>query len=215
MKKIGILGSGDVGKTLANGFLQYGYPVMIGTRTLSKLDEWKKSAGPNAQVGSFDETAKYGDILILATKGTIAKESLKLAGIEHLNDKIIIDTTNPIADLPPDNGVIKFFTSLDRSHMEDLQEFAPKAHFVKAFNSIGNTFMVNPDFGGIKPTMFICGNSDNAKKEVVAILELFGFEAMDMGGVQSARAIEPLCMLWCIPGMLHNQWGHAFKLLRK
>ena len=214
MKNVGILGSGDVGKKLASGFLKHGYQVMIGTRTASKLDDWVKTAGANGKVGSFNEAAAFGEIVVLATKGNAAKESLQLAGISNFKGKIVIDATNPIADAPPENGVLKFFTSLDYSLMEQLQDLVPDAQFVKAFNSIGNVFMVNPDFAGVKPTMFICGNNEGAKKEVTKILNLFGFEAMDMGGAQSARAIEPLCMLWCIPGILRNEWGHAFKLLK-
>ena len=99
--------------------------------------------------------------------------------------------------------------------MEELQSMFTKANFVKAFNSIGSAFMVNPDFNGEKPTMFICGNDEKAKKEVSELLSKFGFEVEDMGKVEAARAIEPLCMLWCIPGFLKNEWTHAFKLLKK
>jgi hypothetical protein len=141
-------------------------------------------------------------------------ETLRSAGGESIRGKTVIDTTNPIADAPPENGVLKFFTSLDRSLMEQLQSAFPDAHFVKAFNSVGNALMVNPEFGGTRPTMFICGNDAGAKREVGKILDLFGFEVEDMGGAQAARAIEPLCILWCIPGFLHNRWMHAFKLLK-
>lgn len=99
--------------------------------------------------------------------------------------------------------------------MEELQKNVTDAHFVKAFNSVGSAFMVNPDFGGVKPSMFICGNNENAKDQVKKILEVFGWEVEDMGKAEAARAIEPLCMLWCIPGFLNNQWSHAFKLLKK
>ena len=214
MKKIGILGSGVVGTTLASGFLKHGYQVTIGTRTPAKLDNWLSTAGTNAKVASFAEAAAFGEIIVLATKGSAAAESLKLAGIGNLKGKTIIDTTNPIADAAPENGVIKFFTTLDRSLMEQLQEFVSEANFVKAFNSIGSAFMVNPNFGEQKPSMFICGNNEQSKTEVSKILDLFGFEAINMGSMQSARAIEPLCMLWCIPGMLRNEWSHAFKLLK-
>jgi hypothetical protein len=132
-----------------------------------------------------------------------------------LAGKTVIDATNPIADAPPTHGVLRFFTTLDESLMERLQKRAPKANFVKAFSCVGNAFMVNPDFGGQKPTMFLCGANANAKAEVQKILEQFGWEWEDLGGVEAARAIEPLCMLWCIPGFLRNQWAHAFKLLRK
>ncbi|MFN8259280.1 MAG: NAD(P)-binding domain-containing protein [Bacteroidales bacterium] len=215
MRKIGILGSGDVAKTLGNGFIKHGFEVMLGTRTLSKLDEWKKQAGAGAKTGSFTEAAAFGEIVVLATKGSAAKDSLNLAGAGNLKGKTIIDTTNPIADKPPVNGVLQFFTNLDKSLMEELQQSFADAFFVKAFSCIGNPFMVNPDFGGVKPTMFICGNNENSKAEVKKILDLFGFETEDMGNAESARAIEPLCMLWCIPGLRENKWMHAFKLIKK
>jgi predicted dinucleotide-binding enzyme len=161
------------------------------------------------------DAASFGEILVLAVKGSAASEALRLSGKDNLKEKTIIDATNPIADLPPENGVLRFFTNLQQSLMEQLQAEYKEAHFVKAFNSVGNALMVNPDYHGIKPTMFICGNSQEAKKEVKEILDLFGFETEDMGAAEAARAIEPLCMLWCIPGMLHNQWNHAFKLLKK
>jgi hypothetical protein len=152
--------------------------------------------------------------VVLAVKGTAALDALHLAGVENLSGKVVIDATNPIADLPPVNGVLRFFTSLDESQMERLQRAVPDARFVKAFNSVGNAFMVNPNFPGGRPTMFICGNDDAAKQTVVEILDQFGWEVADMGKVEAARAIEPLCMLWCIPGLLRNEWTHAFKLLR-
>ena len=213
--KIGILGSGIVGQTLASGFTKHGYDVMIGTRNSGKLSELKEKIESKVSVGSFTETVKFGEIVVLAVKGTAAKEILKIAGEVNLEGKTVIDVTNPIANKPPENGVLKFFTSLDKSLMEELQFEVPKANFVKAFNSIGSAFMVNPDFNGEKPTMFICGNDEGAKKEVNEILDKFGFEVEDMGGVEAARAIEPLCMLWCIPGFLKNEWSHAFKLLKK
>jgi 8-hydroxy-5-deazaflavin:NADPH oxidoreductase len=215
MKKIGILGSGEVGKTLAAGFIKHGYQVMIGTRTSSKLDDWKKQFNQNLSIGSFTETATFGEIVILAIKGLNAKEAIQKAGIQNLKGKTVIDATNPIADAPPINGVIKFYTNLDKSFMEELQSEFPSLNFVKAFNSVGSPFMVNPDFGGIKPTMPICGNNEGSRAEVSHILELFGWEVVDMGMAEAARAIEPLCMLWCIPGFRENKWSHAFKLLRK
>lgn len=213
-KKIGILGSGAVAQTLANGFMKHGSEVMLGSRDQKKLADWKKQAGAKGRLGTLPETAAWAQIVVLAVKGSAALEALRAAGAENISGKTVIDVTNPIADASPVNGVIAFFTSLDRSLMEQLQKEFPKAHFVKAFNSIGNAFMVNPDFGGTKPSMFICGNDANAKKDVSAIVETFGFEAEDMGMAEGARAIEPLCMLWCIPGMLRNEWSHAFKLLK-
>lgn len=212
-KKIGILGSGQVGQVLANGFVKHGYEVMIGTNTPSKRDELKSKTG--GKIGSFEDAARFGEIVVLAAKGTAAEAAVKTAGIANLKGKIVIDATNPIADAPPVNGVIQYFTSQNDSLMERLQKLSTDIHFVKAFNSVGNAFMINPDFNGVKPTMFICGNHDGAKAEVKTILDKFGFEVEDMGKVEAARAIEPLCMLWCIPGFLTNHWSHAFKLLKK
>jgi predicted dinucleotide-binding enzyme len=212
--KIGILGSGDVGQALANGFLKFGYEVKIGTRDELKLADWKVKAGSKASTGTIQEAATFGEIIVLAVKGLAAMEVLKMAGETNLKGKTIIDTTNPIADKAPENGVLRFFTNLDESLMEQLQKVFPEANFVKSFSIVGNAFMVNPSFKDGKPTMFICGQNENAKTEVKEILDQFGWETEDMGAVEAARAIEPLCMLWCIPGFIRNQWGHAFKLLK-
>ncbi|GAA0724842.1 NADPH-dependent F420 reductase [Dokdonella soli] len=211
--KIGVIGSGDVAKALASGFLKHGHDVVIGTRDPAKLKDWA-AQNSKARVGSFGDAADYGEVVVLAVKGTIAADALRIAGAANLAGKPIIDATNPMAEAPPHNGVLKFFTNLDESLMERLQREFPDAHFVKAFNSVGNTRMVNPTFQGGKPTMFICGANETAKKTVEGILDQFGWETADMGKVEAARAIEPLCMLWCIPGFLRNEWTHAFKLLK-
>ena len=213
--RVGIVGSGIVGQTLANGFVKHGYDVTIGTNTASKREELRSKTNGKVKIGSFEDAAKFGEIVVVATKGTAAEAALKAAGIANLNGKTVIDTTNPIADAAPVNGVLQYFTSQNESLMERLQTLAAEAHFVKAFSCIGNAFMVNPDFNGVKPTMFVCGNHDGAKGEVKTILDQFGFDVADMGTVEGARAIEPLCMLWCIPGFLSNSWTHAFKLLKR
>ena len=214
MAKVGIIGSGDVGKTLAKGFLKHGYQVAIGSDHTEKLAEFKRE-NPQIETATFEQAAQSGDIVVLCVKGTVAEEIIKKVK-RHLSGKTVIDTTNPIADAPPQNGVLKFFTSLDESLMERLQKIAPDAQFVKALNSVGSGMMINPNFGdNTKPTMFICGNNEDAKKKVYEILEKLGFEIEDMGKAESARAIEPLCILWCITGFLRNEWTHAFKLLKK
>ena len=212
-KKIGILGSGLVAQALGTGFVNHGYEVMLGTREAGKLGDWNAKSGNQAKIGSVEETAKFGEILVLAVKGTIAESYLK-GLVPLIAGKTVIDATNPIADAAPENGVIKFSTDLNQSLMEKLQKLAPAAHFVKAFSCVGNHLMVNPHFSEGKPTMFIAGNNEGAKKEVSEILDLFGWEIADMGKAEAARAIEPLCMLWCIPGFIRNEWTHAFKLLR-
>jgi predicted dinucleotide-binding enzyme len=211
--KVGILGSGDVAKTLAGGFLKHGHDVMMGTRDPSKLAAWGH-ANAQARIGSFADAAGFGELAVLAVKGVVAADALRAAGAANLAGKPVIDATNPIADAPPANGVLRFFTSLDESLLERLQRAFPDLRLVKAFNSVGNARMVNPAYVGGRPTMFICGNDPTAKAAVVKILDQFGWDAEDMGGVEAARAIEPLCMLWCIPGFLRNQWTHAFKLLK-
>jgi predicted dinucleotide-binding enzyme len=213
LQKIGVIGSGEVGETLANGFLKHGYQVMRGSREPAKLADWKKQAGAKASTGTFPETAKFGELVVLAVKGTAAESAVKLCG-PALEGKTVLDATNPIADQPPQDGVLQFFTKPNFSLMEQLQQLAPKANFVKCFNSVGADLMINPDFGGTKATMFICGNSEPARKQARAILDQFGWETEDMGKALAARAIEPLCVLWCIPGFTQNRWNHAFKLLR-
>ena len=207
-KKVGIIGSGPVGVRLAGGLRDIGYQVTVGSRQGKKIENWEGA------VDNFKNTAKNADLVVLALKGTVAEEVVSSLNTE-LAGKTVIDTTNPLSDEPPENGVLKYFTNLDESLMERLQKAAPKAKFVKAFNSVGNAVMINPDFGDIKPTMFICGNDTGAKKETAVILNKFSWEVEDLGAVQAARAIEPLCMLWCIPGFVNNQWNHAFKLLKK
>jgi 8-hydroxy-5-deazaflavin:NADPH oxidoreductase len=211
--KVGILGSGGVAQVLGAGFIKHGHDVTLGTRDPDKLKDWV-AKNPKAKVGSNADAARFGDVLVLAAKGTAAAESLRAAGAANLAGKTVIDTTNPIADAPPVNGVLQYFTSPNESLMERLQREFPDARFVKAFNSVGGPLMVNPSLKD-RPTMFLCGNDDAAKKTVSSVLEQFGWEPADMGKVEAARAIEPLCMLWCIPGIARNDWSpRAFKLLK-
>lgn len=214
--KIGIIGSGIVGQVLGNAFLQEGNPVMLGTRDVQKAEviEWH-TKNPTAKIGTFADTAAFADIIVLAVSGVITTEAIDLAEKKNFSNKIIIDATNPIAKEPPINGVLKYFTTMEESLMEQIQHYLPNAKVVKAFNCVGNAYMYKPDFNGEKPTMFICGNDEDAKNDVTVILENFGWEVEDSGKAESARAIEPLCILWCLPGFLKNKWNHAFKLLKK
>lgn len=212
--KVGVLGSGEVAKVLAGGFLRHGHQVKVGSRSPAKLADWSAQT-PGSSTGTFAEAAQFGELVVLAVKGKVAAEALTLAGMKNLAGKTVVDACNPIEDAPPTNGVLRFFTDLNESLMEKLQRQFPGANFVKAFNSVGAPQMVQPHFAEGKPTMFICGNSEAAKNQVAEINRQFGWETADMGGSEAARAIEPLCMLWCIPGFRNNQWTHAFKLLKK
>lgn len=211
--KVGILGSGPVGRALGAGLMRHGHEVMLGTRKVAALEGWAADH-PGARIGSVTDAARHGDVVILAVKGKAAADVLRAAGPEHLHGKPIIDTTNPIADAPAEHGVIRFFTDLDESLMERLLRAFPGLRLVKAFNSVGNAQMVDPLIDGGPPTMFICGNDEDAKQAVREILVDVGWDVADMGPAAAARAIEPLCILWCIPGLRDNQWSHAFKLLR-
>jgi 8-hydroxy-5-deazaflavin:NADPH oxidoreductase len=212
--KVGIIGSGVVGQTLAAGFLKHGHQVEIGTRDPAKLKDWS-AKNPGAAVKPFAEAAVFGDLVVLAVGGEVAQQALTLIGSSALQGKTVIDACNPIGGGPPVNGVLPFFTPQNESLMEQLQKAYPSAHFVKAFNSVGSGQMVNPVFAGGRPTMFICGNDNDSKTTVAQILDQFGWDTEDMGAIEAARPIEALCMLWCIPGVGKNDWTpHAFKLLR-
>lgn len=210
--KIGVIGSGVVAQALGAGFLKHGHEVVLGTRDTVKLKDWT-AQNAKGRVEDVETAARFGEVLVLAVKGSAAVDALRSAGLANLAGKVVIDTTNPIAPAPPVNGVLKYFTTLDDSLLERLQKNYPDARLVKAFNSVGSASMVDPTFKGGKPTMFICGNDEAARNTVTGILDQFGWETSDLGKAESARAIEPLCMLWCIPGFLRNDWVHAYKVL--
>lgn len=212
--KAGVLGSGGVGQILAAGFLKHGHEAMLGTRNPQKAEvqDWLKKT-PGGRAGTFAETAQFGEFLVLATAGTAAESALTLAGAANLAGKTIMDATNPLADAPPEQGVLRYTTGPNESLAEQLQAKFPQSHIVKAFNSVGQGRMINPHYEQGTPTMFYCGDDAGAKKQVEGVIRQFGWEPFDCGGIIAARAVEPLCMLWCIPIFRHGQATHAFKLL--
>lgn len=213
-RRIGILGSGVVGKTLAKGFLAHGYEVMIGSRTPEVFTDWIRDEGQGIRTGTFAECAAFGEVLVLAVRGDVARQVLELAGSSSLEGKIVLDACNPIAGEAPQEGVLPFFTQMNHSLMEDLQREWPGVRFVKCFSCVGAHLMVNPSLPGGRPSMFICGDDAGAREWTRGMLEQFGWNTEDMGGAIAARAIEPLCILWCIPGFRENRWNHAFALLQ-
>ena len=210
--KIGIIGSGIVGQTLAEGFIAHGHEVVVGTREPARLAQFA-AANPKARIAATAEAAAFAQVVVLAVKGSAALQAARDAGA-HLDGKPVLDATNPIADKPPVDGVLSFFTGPNDSLMEQLQREFPRAKFVKAFNSVGAARMVDPQFAGGAPTMFIAGDDAAAKTAASGLLAELGWDVADMGPAVAARAIEPLCILWCIPGFRENSWTHAFKLLR-
>jgi predicted dinucleotide-binding enzyme len=213
MKKIGILGTGDVGQALARGFILDNYEVMVGSRDGAKAAHLDVVLDQNINAGTFRDVAAWAEVVVLAVKGS-ASEGVAGDLADVLAGKVVIDVTNPIADGEPEDGVLKYFTTLEESLGERVQAAAPDAKVVKAWNSVGHQFMMHPEFPDT-PTMPICGNDAEARALVADIVRSFGWEVEDMGTMKAARAIEPLCMLWCIPGFLRNDWSHAFKILKR
>jgi len=209
--KIGIIGSGTVARTLAAGLLDLGHDVLLGTRDPAQLQAFA-AAHPQARLGSAADAAAFAELAVLAVKGTAAVEAVRGVAAA-LAGKTVIDTNNPIADAPPVDGVLPYFTGPNDSLLERLQQAYPAVKFVKAFNSVGAAAMVQPTLAGGPPTMFIAGDDATSKAEVAALAKALGWGVADMGSARAARAIEPLCMLWCIPGFLANDWVHAFRLL--
>lgn len=213
--KVGVLGTGDVGRVLGSAMISLGHQVKLGSRDASnpKVVEWVKENGPRASGGTFEDAAKFGELLFLCTHWSGTENALNLAGHENFNNKTLIDTTNPLVfepGQPPRLGV-----GHTDSGGEQIQRWVTGARVVKAFNIVGNAHMFRPNFPGGTPTMFYCGNEPAAKKEVGALLKEFGWETIDIGPLHGARLLEPMCILWVLYGLQTNTWNHAFKLLRK
>ncbi len=210
--KVGILGSGDVGKKLGDSFVDLGHTVKIGTRDVGKLAEWASKHKDRASAGSFSDAAKFGDIVVIATSWAGTQSALEMAGSENMAGKVVIDVTNPLdfSSMPP-----KLAVAGADSAGETVQRLLPKSRVVKAFNIVGNPHMYKPKFEEGAPTMFICGIDESAKKMVTDILKAFGWESIDIGGIEGSRYLEALAMIWIAYYFRTNTGNHAFKLLRK
>jgi predicted dinucleotide-binding enzyme len=211
--KIGILGSGEVGLKLGESLIATGHTVKIGTRSPEKVAPWIAEHGNKAAAGSFEDAASFGELIVLATLWDGTPSALQLAGVKNFSGKVVVDVTNPLdfsKGAPPDLAV-----GHTDSGGETVQRLLPGARVVKAFNIVGNTHMFKPDFPGGPPTMFICGNDERAKLSVKEILDPFGWETVDIGGIKGSRVLEPLAMLWIMYYFKTGTGNHAFKLLRK
>lgn len=214
--KIGVLGTGDVGKRLATGFISIGHQVMLGSRDAEsdKVKSWIAANGKNALGGTFADAAKFGEAVVVATLWSGTQNALKLAGPDNFQGKTVIDVTNPLVfheNAPPTLAL-----GHTDSGGEQVQRWLPGAHVVKAFNIVGNPHFIHPQFGESgPPDMFYCGNDDGAKKQVDDFLKQFGWSTSDIGNIEGARLLEPMAILWVLDGIRHGAWDHAFKMLRK
>jgi len=213
--KIGILGTGDVGQALGIGFANLGHEVKMGSRdpNQEKVKAWVNKAGAKASAGTFAEAAAFSELAVLCTIWTGAENAIRLAGPDNLTGKVVIDTTNPLdfsGGIPP-----KLTVGHTDSAGEHIQRWLPNSQVVKAFNIVGSSHMFKPDFQGGPPDMFICGNDDQAKATVTDVLKTFGWSVIDIGGIECARYLEPLAMVWIRHFFRVNSVNHAFKLLRK
>ncbi len=212
--KVGVLGTGDVGRVLATGFVGLGCQVKMGSREAgnAKAAAWVAGAGPFASSGTFAEVAQWADALVLATSWSGTENALQLAGAQHFVGKLVIDATNPLRFGAHGPELALGHTD---SGGEQVQRWLPGAHVVKAFNIIGNQHMISPSFPGGKPDMFIAGDSSEAKQQVAQICQDFGWDVVDLGGIVSSRYLEPLAMVWIIHYMRTKSGNHALKFLRK
>ena len=213
--RIGILGTGDVGQALGTGFISRGHQVRLGSRNAQndKARAWASKNGPTASAGGFRDAAEFGELVVLATLWTGTENAIRLADPELCVGKVVIDVTNPLLFAP--NELPRLALGHTDSGGEQVQRWLPGARVVKAFNIVGNAHMVDPDFPGGPPDMFICGDDAEARATVAGICTSFGWPSIDIGGLSGARVLEPMCILWVMYGIRAGSWNHAFKLLKK
>lgn len=212
--RVGVLGTGEVGRRLAAGFASRGHEVVIGSRDPAKpeLAEWLSGDGAGVVAGTFAEAAAHGELLVLAVLGDAAEAVIADAGPSNFGGKVVIDAMNPLdfsGGFPA-----KLSISGEDSLGERVQRALPEAKVVKAFNTIGNQYFVEPSFSEGQPTMLIAGNDEEAKRTVEEVLTDFGWsDVVDIGGIEGARELEAICIAWVKIGGARDAWDHGFKLL--
>jgi NADPH-dependent F420 reductase len=213
--KIGILGSGPVGRSLGRGFAANGHDVKIGSRTPEKqeLQEWLKETKGRVSVGAFSEAAAHGEVLVLCSLGDATETVIKLSVAKNFDGKIVIDATNPLdfsKGMPPG-----LFVGTTDSLGERIQRILPRTKVVKCFNMVNNQTMTNPRMKEGLPDMVICGNDESAKLQVTELLKQFGWaEPIDIGGIDGARWLEAYTALWVRLALKLGSWTIAARFLR-
>jgi len=212
--KIGILGTGDVGRALGRGFIALGHSVVMGARDAAnpKAAAWTQEAGPKASAGTFVQAAQAGDVVVLATLGSVTEEVLRGVGPGAVRGKLVLDATNP---LDFSQGGPRLIGTVGDSGGERHQRLLPGAHVVKAFNTVGNAFMFKPEFPGGPPDMFLCGDDEGAKSKAASICRDFGWGVIDVGGISASHYLEAMCLVWVLSAMKSGGWTQAFRMLRK
>jgi 8-hydroxy-5-deazaflavin:NADPH oxidoreductase len=196
--RIGVLGTGTVGRTLGSKLLEVGHEVRMGSREAGKdvAVEWVESAGENASEGTFADAAEFGELLINATAGEASLDALAAAGAENLAAKVLIDVSNAL-DFSGDSPVIG--VSVDDSVGERIQAAFPDARVVKALNTMNASVMVAPGSLADSTNVFVAGNDADAKARVIELLETFGWlsgDIVDVGDITAARGAEMYVALW-------------------
>ena len=214
--KIGILGSGEVARSLGNAFLALGHDVMLGARRPDNTaaSQWEKAAGPAAKAGTFEQAVRHGEVVVLATLGTATAQVIETAGVKHFDGKLVWDVTNPLEfsqGVPP-----KLLGGVGNSAGETHQRILPNARVVKVFNTVGNGLFYRPKLhGGVRGDMFLCGNDPEAKRRTAELVREFGWDPIDIGGIETSHYLEATCMVWICNAMRNNDWNRAFKLVPK
>ncbi|HEY1728586.1 MAG TPA: NAD(P)-binding domain-containing protein [Candidatus Baltobacteraceae bacterium] len=210
---VGILGSGEVGKALARAFVSRGHIVTIASRDPKRLTDFVHEHPDKLHAATFEETARAGELLVLATAFTVAKDAIELAGTANIAGKVLIDVTNP---LKLEQGKAPTLSvSGNDSAGESVQRWLPGVSVVKSFNTIGHEHFVDPKFPNGPPTMFVAGNDDKAKNTVEQIAESFGWAVVDAGTIEASRYLEAMSMLWLSYTIRTGDAQHAFKWLSK
>lgn len=199
MSRIAVLGTGNVGRTLASKLVEVGHEVTMGSRTGGNENAvaWASQAGERASEGSFADAAAFADeVVINATAGSASLDALAQAGAENLAGKILWDIANP---LDFSDGAMRLTVANEDSLAEQIQRAHPDARVVKALNTVNANLMVDPASLGEETNLFVCGDDHGAKARVIEILETFGWlsgDILDLGELAAARGMEAYLLLW-------------------